>query len=356
MLPFALKRSELPAALGYSMPAEWERHEATWLAWPHRESSWPGRLPIIPPIYARIVRALMTSEKVRVLVRDEEMRGAAEESLRHHDAWGGNVELIVIPTDDSWMRDCGPIFVRRPAANGGFELAAIDWEFNTWGGKYPPYGLDNQVPRKIATRYGLPAWSPGIVMEGGSIDVNGRGTLLTSEACLLHPNRNPHLTREQIEEYLKAYLGVRHILWLGDGIRGDDTDGHIDDLARFTSPTTVVTAVEENPADENYEILQANLRRLRAMRDQDGRPLRVETLPMPTPIVYGGMRLPASYANFYIANGVVIVPTYECANDVRAIRTLQRLFPHRRVAGIPSSNLVWGLGALHCISQQQPAV
>ncbi|MCB2153353.1 agmatine deiminase family protein [bacterium] len=336
------------------MPAEWEPQEAMWLAWPHRESSWPGLLPVIPNIYAQIVKALMPHQKVRVLVRDEELRGQAEETLRHFSAYNENVELIVIPTDDSWMRDCGPIFVRRPAADGGFELAAIDWEFNTWGDKYPPYGLDNQVPTKIAEMYGFPMWSPGIVMEGGSIDVNGRGTLMTSEACLLNPNRNPHLTREQIEEYLKAYLGVRHILWLGDGIVGDDTDGHIDDLTRFVDPTTVVTVIEENPADENYDILQENLRRLRGMRDQDGRPLLVETLPMPSPVIYEDTRLPASYANFLIANDVVLVPTYECANDVRALQTMKRLFPHREIVGIPCSELVWGLGALHCISQQQP--
>jgi agmatine deiminase len=230
----------------------------------------------------------------------------------------------------------------------------VDWQYNAWGDKYPPYDLDDVIPSRIGQELGLPVYYPGIVMEGGSIDVNGQGTLITTEACLLNPNRNPQLDRAQIEDYLRAFLGVEKILWLGDGIVGDDTDGHVDDLTRFVNPTTVVTVVEDDPADENYEPLQENLERLRGMRDQDGRPLRVVTLPMPRPLRHDGQRLPASYANFYIANGLVLLPTYDPERDAEAQSTLQRLFPDREVVGIDCTDLVWGLGAFHCITQQWP--
>jgi agmatine deiminase len=245
--------------------------------------------------------------------------------------------------------------VQRDGGHGR-EEAVVDWKFNAWGDKYPPYDLDDVIPTRIAREYGLPVFHPGIVMEGGSIEVNGRGTLLTTEACLLNPNRNPTLDRHAIEGYLRAYLGVRHILWLGDGIAGDDTDGHVDDLTRFVDERTVVTVVEDDPADENYEPLRENLERLRGMRDQDGRPLRVVTLPMPRALFHEAQRLPASYANFYIANGVVLLPTYDAARDEEARRTLQELFPTREVIGIDCTDLVWGLGAFHCVSQQWPAV
>jgi agmatine deiminase len=260
-----------------------------------------------------------------------------------------------IPTNDAWCRDHGPIFIQRDR-DGGREQAIVDWGFNAWGGKYPPFDLDDIVPTRIGAELGLRVFAPGIVMEGGSLDVNGRGTLLTTESCLLNPNRNPGLDRREIERYLVDYLGVRRILWLGDGIEGDDTDGHVDDLTRFTDPRTVVTVVEDDPADSNYAPLRDNLERLRSMRDQDGEPFRIVTLPMPRPLEHEGQRLPASYANFYVANGVVLLPTYDPARDETARLTLQELFPTRRVVGIDCTDLVWGLGAIHCVTQQWPAV
>jgi agmatine deiminase len=249
------------------------------------------------------------------------------------------------------MRDHGPTFVTRAG-----ELAAIDWKYNAWGGKYPPWENDDKVPDRLAEILGIARFSPGIVLEGGSIDVNGRGTLLTTEACLLHPNRNPTLGRADIERLLRDYLGVRHVLWLGDGIAGDDTDGHIDDLARFVDAETVVTVVEHDPSDANHQPLAANLRRLREMTDQDGRALRVVTLPMPRPIFHEGTRVPASYANFYVGNAAVLVPTFGDAADSEALDTLRELFPGRRIVGINAVDLVWGLGAFHCVTQQQPKV
>jgi agmatine deiminase len=231
----------------------------------------------------------------------------------------------------------------------------VDWGYNAWGNKYPPFDLDDQVPTHVAKLRGLPLFEPGIVMEGGSLEVNGRGTVLTTEACLLNPNRNPHLNKTQIEGYLRDFLGVRHILWLGDGIEGDDTDGHVDDLARFVSHDTIVTVVEEDPADNNHAVLQENLERLRHMRDQDGQLFRIVELPMPRRIEVEDQRLPASYANFYIANDRVIVPTFRDRNDAVALERLQRQFTDRRVVGIDSSDLIWGLGSFHCISQQEPA-
>jgi agmatine deiminase len=337
------------------MPAEWEPHAATWLAWPHKRESWPGNFDPIPAVWVEIVRALEPHERVNVLVNDA---GAADEVralLRAAGVPDGNVALHCIPTDDAWVRDHGPTLIAR-SRDGHAELAAVRWIYNAWGGKYPPWDKDAAVPERIAALLHLPLFEPGIVLEGGSIDVNGCGSLLTTEACLLNPNRNPQLGREQIGQYLRDYLGVRHILWLADGIAGDDTDGHIDDLARFVGPTTVVTVLETDRGDANYEPLQRNYERLRQMADQDGRALEVVTLPMPRPIYYDGQRLPASYANFYIGNGVVIVPAFDDPNDTLALRTLQRLFPTRRVIGIRATEMVWGLGAFHCVTQQQPAV
>jgi agmatine deiminase len=264
------------------------------------------------------------------------------------------VHLWEIATDDAWVRDHGPTFVTRAAAAGG-ALAVIDWRYNAWGGKYPPWELDDQVPRAIARLLGVPAFSPGIVLEGGSIDVDGGGTLLTTEACLLNPNRNPQLDRDAIEQYLCDYLGVRRVLWLGDGIVGDDTDGHIDDLTRFVAPGVVVTVIEEDPADENYALLGENLRRLTTMRDAADQPLHIVTLPMPEPVFYEGTRLPASYANFYIGNRAVLAPTFGSPRDADALATLRALFPGRTVVGINAVDLIWGLGAFHCVTQQQPA-
>ncbi len=339
-----------PAQLGFRMPAEWEPHEATWLSWPHNRETWPGKFAPVPVVYAEIVRALMVAERVRICVPDAECRGEAEEILRHHRAWNENVELFEIPTNDSWTRDHGPCFV-----TDGTRRRIVKWEYNAWGGKYPPYDLDNAVALEIAERFGFDHWRPGIVMEGGSIDVNGRGTVLTTEACLLNPNRNPHLSKERIEGYLRDCLGTPNVLWLGDGIAGDDTDGHVDDITRFTDPRTIVTAVEEDPGDENYDPLQQNLALLLGMKDQDGKPFRIVRLPMPDAVHFDGRRLPASYANFLIANGVVLLPVYQCGNDRRAITIMQELFPDRRIVPIDCTDLVWGLGAIHCISQQEPA-
>jgi agmatine deiminase len=344
-----------PRELGYRMPAEWEPHEATWLSWPHKEESWPGAFAPVPGIFVEIARHLAGSELVRVNVADEEFAARVRELLKRGGVNLDAVRFHLHPTDDAWVRDHGPIYVVRER-NGRRERAIIDWGYNAWGGKYPPYDLDDVVPTRIAEEMGEALFTPGIVMEGGSLEVNGRGTLLTTESCLLHPNRNPHLAREQIEEYLRAYLGVSHILWLGDGIVGDDTDGHIDDLTRFVAPETVVTAVEEDPADENYEPLRENYERLQRMKDQDGQPLRIVKLPMPGPVYFGGQRLPASYANFYLANRAVLVPTYRHANDARALAVLQDLLPGRRVIGVDCTDLAWGLGAIHCVTQQQPAI
>ncbi|HYA34189.1 MAG TPA: agmatine deiminase family protein, partial [Candidatus Binataceae bacterium] len=266
------------------------------------------------------------------------------------------VEILTIPTNDSWVRDYGPIFInRRETTMGAPTQIALDWRFNSWGEKYGPCDLDDVVPHRLADRYGFSVVEPGIVMEGGSIEVNGEGTLLTTESCLLNKNRNPNLTREDIEDYLRVFIGVTNVLWLGDGIEGDDTDGHVDDLARFVNRNTILTVIEEDPADANFKPLMENLERLRAMRDQNGRTFKIETMPMPPLVEFEGERLPASYANFLIVNGGVVVPTFEAPSDHVALDTIARLFPGRRVVGVPSVDLVLGLGSVHCLSQQHPA-
>ena len=336
------------------MPAEWEPHRGTWLSWPHKEASWPGKFTPVPAVFARMIGELVSHEEVHINVAGPDMESDARDVLAAAAVPVARVFFHHIPTNDAWCRDHGPIFIQRDRGSSR-DQAIVDWGFNAWGGKYPPFDLDDVVPTRIGRELGLPVFAPGIVMEGGSLDVNGRGTLLTTESCLLNPNRNPELTRDEIERYLRDYLGVRRILWLGDGIVGDDTDGHVDDLTRFTDPRTVVTVVEDDPADPNYGPLRDNLARLRSMRDQDGEPFRIETLPMPRPLEHEGQRLPASYANFYIANGVVLLPTYDPERDESARLTLQELFPGRRVVGIDCTDLVWGLGAFHCVSQQWPA-
>lgn len=338
------------------MPAEWEPHAGTWFTWPRPEGiSFPGKYETVPPVYAELIRHLVTVEDVHINVWHAEMEQWVRGLLRENRTPLERVHFHHFPAYEPWCRDHGPIFLVREQ-NGRRERAVVDWGYNAWGGKYPPFDLDDAVPQHIANLRGLPLFSPGIVMEGGSIEVNGCGTLLTTEACLLNPNRNSHLNKAQIEQHLRDFLGVTNILWLGDGIVGDDTDGHIDDLTRFVNPTTVVTVVEEDPQDVNHEILQDNLRRLRGLKDQAGRPLRIVELPMPGVIEHDGQRLPASYANFYIANELVLVPTYRAANDAKALAILQREFPNRRVIGVDSGELIWGLGSFHCISQQEPAV
>ncbi|MEX2232022.1 MAG: agmatine deiminase family protein [Cyclobacteriaceae bacterium] len=344
----------VPKESGYYFPAEFDEHVATWLSWPHKEASWPGRIETIFPIYAAFIKLLAEGEKVNINVADEAMKLKA---LTHLEATGANLRQIQFfyhPTNDAWCRDHGPAFLINPQAD--IKKIIVDWGYNAWGGKYPPFDLDDNIPTLIANHYAVPVVYPGIVMEGGSVDFNGKGTVLSTTSCLLNPNRNPDLSREQIEEYLHQYYGVNNILWLGDGITGDDTDGHIDDLTRFVNGDTVVTVVESDKKDENYRPLQQNLKALSKMRLESGRQMNIVELPMPSAIVYEDMRLPASYANFYIANKYVIVPTFRDKNDETVLHTLQGVFPDKKVVGLDSTDIIWGLGSFHCLSQQEPAV
>ena len=335
------------------MPAEWERHRATWLSWPHNLETWPDQLELVKDIWAQMVRAISPEEEISLLVNDEKAQAEATKRVRDVGAVMGHVSIYRIPTVDVWFRDYGPTFITRKKEQDN--LAFNDWVFNAWGRKYEAYIQDDRVAKEIAGLLQLPVFEHQIVLEGGSIDVNGRGTCLTTEQCLLNPNRNPHLSRHEIEQALRDSLGVNHIIWLGEGIVGDDTDGHIDDIARFVNPTTIVCALEENSGDENYVPLRENFERLKEAKDQDGGKLTVVPFPMPGPVVYEGTRLPASYANFYIANGIVLVPIYDDPNDRVALGILGELFPDRKVMGIPCAPLVIGLGTIHCVTQQEPA-
>jgi agmatine deiminase len=344
-----------PAALGYRMPAEWEPHAATWLAWPHNEETWPQCLPQVQAIFLQMMAALLRHEQVHLLVNDD---GTAERVRQQVATLTPHVSRLIThpcPTADAWLRDSGPTFLVPTPGSAVSTSALVDWQFNAWGNKYPELISDNRLPQYLAKLLNVHRFEPGIVLEGGSIDVNGQGTCLTSTQCLLNANRNPHLSQADIERYLRDFLAVRHVIWLGEGIAGDDTDGHIDDIARFVNPSTVVCALTDDPQDSNYAVLQDNFRRLQAATDQDGRPLQVIALPMPGPLWAEDDLLPASYANFYIANGVVLVPTYQHHNDQIALDVLQRVFPQRRIIGLPCASLVWGLGAIHCVTQQQPA-
>lgn len=343
---------QTPKELGYQFPAEWAKHEATWLSWPHKEESWPGKINSIYPIYAEFIKILTQGEKVRINVNSEKMKIDALRWLNACQTDLGRVEFFIHPSNDAWCRDHGPAFLVHQKTG---RKAIVDWGYNAWGGKYPPFDLDDVIPTQIAKHYHLPLFLPGIVMEGGSVDFNDKGTILTTTACLLNKNRNPHLSQAQIEQYLYDYYGAEQILWLGDGIVGDDTDGHIDDITRFVNTDTVVTAVEENRNDENYELLQENLRTLKSMRLLDGKQLNIVELPMPSAVVYEDQRLPASYANFYIGNNAVIVPTYRDKNDDKALAILSQCFPDRKVIGLDSTDIIWGLGSFHCLSQQEPA-
>jgi agmatine deiminase len=343
-----------PAELGYYFPAEFAPQKAMWLSWPHKEESWPGKIQTIYSPYAQFVKEVALGQEVHINVADVAMQAFATQQLELAGVRMDRIFFHFFPTNDAWCRDHGPAFLINPAA--AIPKVLVKWNYNAWGEKYPPHDLDNQIPIRIAKELGIPYFSPGIVMEGGSVEFNGKGTLLTSKACLLNPNRNPHLNQAQIEKYLCDYYGVRHILWVGDGILGDDTDGHIDDITRFVNADTVVTVVEENKADGNYEILQENLHLLQQMRLENGKQLNVVELPMPSPVIWEEQRLPASYANFYIANEVVVVPTFRDKNDQKALDILSTCFPTRRVVGIDSTDIIWGLGSFHCLSQQEPAV
>jgi agmatine deiminase len=353
--------SRTPAASGFRMPAEWELHAATWLAWPHERSDWPGKFPAIPFVYAEIVRWLSTGERVRIEVNSAAHEQGARRVLKKAGVDLDQVDFLRIPTDRVWTRDHGPLFVKHPEG----EVALTHWRFNGWA-KYPNHKKDDAVPDHIARAQKRRQWKPTgrigrklqeVVLEGGSIDVNGQGTLLTTEECLLSPvqARNPGLSRESLERLLRDYLGVEKVLWLNEGIVGDDTHGHIDDLARFVDATTVLLATETDRTDANFSRLEENRQLLAAMTDADGHPLRIVPLPMPRPVIWDGQRLPASYANFYIANRVVLVPTFNDPADRVALSTLARLFPGRTVVGIHALDLVWGLGTIHCMTQQEPA-
>lgn len=351
------KDGRTPEELGYRMPAEWEKHEATWLAWPHELTDWPGKFAPVPWAFAEVVRLLSEVERVFLLVESREAESRARGILRKAGAKLEAVEFFRVPTDRVWMRDSGPICVKNEAG----EVAYNNFVFNGWA-KYENHKKDGAAVAKANARLKRRVFLPQrrgrrVVLEGGSIDVNGRGTLLTTEECLQSKvqERNPGFTKEDYAEVFREYLGVTNVLWLGNGIAGDDTHGHVDDLTRFVNETTVVTMVEEDRTDANYAALQENFRRLRTMKDQDGRALTVETLPMPKAVYFDGQRLPASYANFYIANGLVIAPTFNDANDRVALNTLAKLFPGREVVGIPCRDLVLGLGTLHCMTQQEPA-
>lgn len=337
------------------MPAEWHPHSGTLMHWPSNRKTWPGeRLFRVEEVFLQIIGILHRYEPV-LLLTDPKVEDLARQRLAGYGIDMNRVHLMSVPLNDVWARDCGPIAVKREKEERE-EVAFTDWEFNSWGGKYSSWDADNAIPGRLADRFGVPRFEPGMVLEGGAIEVNGEGMLLTTESVLLNPNRNPGLNREQIEEKLRRYLGVNRVVWLKAGLKGDDTDGHIDDLTRFLAPGHVVTMISHDPADVNYDVLHENLERLREVRTEEGKPLRIETLPMPkTEIegttVDGSTHVPASYANFYIANGVVLMPLYDDRYDQQAMELLVRAFPDRRVAGVPCADLVWGQGGIHCITQ-----
>ena len=348
----AAKPGDTPAALGFRMPAEWEPQEAIWLSWPHNYASWPGKFRPVPYNFANIVATISRFEPVRINAA-KKLHSRARRLCERVEANLANISFYDHPTNDAWCRDHGPIFVKH-AKTG--EVALTDWAYNAWGGKYPPYDLDNEIPPSIENVTKQRRFVNDMVLEGGSIDVNGQGALLTSEQCLLNPNRNPHLTKEQIEQNLRDYLGVTDIYWVGEGIVGDDTDGHIDDMTRFFKPDGFITCVEPNKQEKNHEILAENLARLKKFRTPAGKKFDIVELPMPRPFGFNRQRVPASYANFLIVNGGVLVPTFrQPGPDARALESIQGCFPDRKVVGVDCYHLIWGLGTLHCISQQQPA-
>ncbi|MDB5285046.1 MAG: agmatine deiminase [Bacteroidota bacterium] len=343
-----------PRQLGFTFPAEFEPQNAMWLSWPHKEASWPGKIETIFPVYSQFIKLVAEGQRVCINVANERMKAFAITNLERVEADLSKIDFFFHPTDDAWCRDHGPAFLVNRSTK---EKVIVDWDYNAWGDKYPPYDLDDVIPTLIGGKLNLKVFNPGIIMEGGSVDFNGKGTLLTTTSCLLHKNRNPQLSRSEIEHYLVEFYGVENVLWLGDGIDGDDTDGHIDDLTRFVNADTVITMVEENAEDDNYKPLQDNLKLLNTMRLENGKQLNVVELPMPHLVMYEDQRLPASYANFYIANKYVVVPTFhDKKNDQRALDILQSCFKDKKVIGLDSTDLIWGLGSFHCLSQQEPAV
>ncbi len=346
--------SLVPAREGFFFPAEWHPHVATWLSWPHTEASWTReRQELMFPAYIEFIKAIAESEQVCINAQNESVIQAATERLQVAGADMSRITLLPHPTNDSWCRDHGPAFLINPPKK---ERMIVNWGYNAWGGKYPPYNADDQIPVEVARYRKLAYVTPGIVMEGGSVEFNGAGTVLTSRACLLNQNRNAHLSQADIEQYLCDYYGVQQVLWVEEGIVGDDTDGHIDDTVRFVNEDTVVAAYESNRQDDNYPFLTEIHQELKQMRLLNGKQLTIVELPMPDPVVSDGLRLPASYANFLITNGAVIVPTFRCAKDQQALDIIGSCFPNRKIIGIDSTDIVWGLGSFHCLSQQEPDV
>ncbi len=343
-----------PKALGYQFPAEWAEHRATWLSYPHEDSySWPGTLDRIFPFYNRFIKELSKAEQVCINVRDEALRDQVTRDLTLLDVDLSKITLLLHPTNDAWCRDHGPAFLVNPGAKD--PKVIVSWKYNAWGNKYD-HDLDEQIPALVGKYLNIPVYYPGIVMEGGAVDFNGRGTLLTTTQCLLHENRNPGMLQHEIEEYLHNFYGVGQVLWLDEGIEGDDTNGHIDDITRFFKEDGIVTMVEPRKSDGNHKILAENLRQLKAFRLINGKQPDIAEICMPKPVIYDGQRLPASYANFYIANKSVIVPNFQCKEDDQAMRVLEDCFPDRSIIGIDSVEIIWGLGSFHCLSQQEPQV
>ncbi len=348
----AAAKTKTPAALGFRMPAEWAPQSAVWLSWPHNRATWPGQFRPVPYDYAKFVAAISRFEDVRINAAAR-LHPRAKRLCTAAGADMAKVTFYDHPTNDAWCRDHGPIFVRHTRTG---EIAVTDWVHNAWGGKYPPYDLDNEIPPSIARALKMQRFEHAMVLEGGSIDVNGEGLLLTSEQCLLNKNRNPHLSQVQIEQALKDYLGATQILWVGEGIEGDDTDGHIDDITRFYKADGFITVMEPNKREKNHALLNEVMERLKSMRTPAGKKFDIVTLPMPKPFGFRGQRVPASYANFLIINGAVLVPTFrQKKRDAEACETIGACFPGREVVPIDCYHLIWGLGTLHCLSQQQPA-
>jgi agmatine deiminase len=342
-----------PTKENFHFPAEWATHKATWLSFPWNIDTWEDRFDKILPPYFSFIKTLTESEEVCINVANQQVRTLAEEGILKYNIDRKKVILYNFQTNDSWCRDHGPSFVVNPETK---EKAIVNWGYNAWGGKYPPFDDDDAIPKRVAKILKLKLYEPGIIMEGGSIEVNGSGSLLTSKSCLLNKNRNPLLNQMEIEQFLIDYYGVKQILWVEDGIVGDDTDGHIDDTTRFINPNTVIAAMEENRLDDNHTILKENLGMLKKMRLLNNESLNIVELPMPDPVYDSGLRLPASYANFYISNKHVIVPIYKCKKDDLALEIIQKAFKEREVVGIDSTDIIWGLGSFHCLSQQEPSI
>jgi agmatine deiminase len=343
-----------PKSSGYHFPAEWEKHEATWLTFPCHEASFPGKMNDIIASYMTFIKIISLGEKVRIVVHDEPTKQKAFNLLKEYNIDHKKIEFFIHASDDVWCRDHGPSFLINPLLPEDKKII-VNWEFNAWGRKYP-FENDNAIGRFVAEKLGLKTFNPGIIMEGGSVELNGAGILITSKTCLLNQNRNAHLGREEVEEYLMNFYGVDQVLWLSEGIAGDDTDGHIDDVTRFVNEDAVITMIEPDTGDVNHKPLNENLEHLKSFRQLNGKSLHIVEIPMPSPVYHQGQRLPASYANFYICNHAVVVPTFRCENDETALEIFEKLFPNKKVIGIDSTDIVWGFGSFHCLSQQEPYV